>query len=163
MVSGLQPWPSGCPVRTEHTYWTVPAPDGLTGSSPRVGEPQHGLKGRNISYLAPGLALPWAITEPDKALLTHETNTCKLFINISIKLPGWLRAAPIHSAHAPSSTPPPIPLWEVLGEAKISSRDFFTHFPRNSPVSGTGFQAGGRLAGSVGHGSALAWALPTEE
>lgn len=61
------------------------------------------------------LSNPWAcspvgVTEPDKALLTHETNTCKLFKNISIKLPGWLRAAPIRSARAPS---PPIPLWEV--------------------------------------------------
>lgn len=80
------------------------------------------------------LSIPWAcypvgITEPDTALLTHETNTCRLFKNISIKLPGWLRAAPIHSAHAPSSPQPPILLWEVLGEAKISSRGFFPLFP----------------------------------
>lgn len=105
-------------MRTEHTCWTVPAPDGLTGSSPHVGEPQHGLKGQNISYLAPGLALPWAITEPDKALLTHETNTCKLFKKISIKLPGWLRAAPIHSAHAPSSTPLQFHCGKFLGRPK---------------------------------------------
>lgn len=64
------------------------------------------------------------ITEPDTALLTHETNTCKLFKNISIKLPGWLRAAPIRSARAPSS-PQPI----ILEEGKISSRGFCTLFP----------------------------------
>lgn len=76
----------------------------------RIGEPQHGLKGQNISYPTPGLAVPGDHT----ALLTHETNTCKLFKNISIKLPGWLRAAPIRSARAPSSPQPPIPPWEVL-------------------------------------------------
>lgn len=119
-------------MRTEHTHWMVPAPDGLTASSPHIEEPQHGLTRQNISSLAPGLALPWAITEPDKALLTHETNTCKLFKNISIKLPGWLRAALIHSAHAPSSTLPASPQWEIPREAKISSGDFFTQFPKHS-------------------------------
>lgn len=76
------------------------------------------------------LSNPWAcspvgITEPDTALLTHETNTCKLFKNISIKLPGWLRAAPSTQPVRPPP-PPHIPLWELLGEGKISSRGSFT-------------------------------------
>lgn len=58
---------------------------------------------------------PIGITELDTALLTHKTNTCKLFKNISIKLPGWLRA--IHPlSGAPS--PAPSPVWEVLKEGQ---------------------------------------------
>lgn len=84
-----------------------------------VGEPQHGLKGQNIS--SPTLGL---LSQGDHtALLTHETNTCKLFKNISIKLPGWLRAAPIRSARAPSSPQPPFHYGRFL-EAKISSVPF---------------------------------------
>lgn len=106
----------------------MPAPDGLTGSSPRLGEPQHGPNGQSTSYLTPWVRLPMGITELDTALLTHKTNTCKLFKNISIKLPGWLRA--IHPLSGAPSSPDPSPVWEVLKGGQVHS------LPRNSPVSG---------------------------
>lgn len=109
----------------------------LDSASPRLADrlscPYRGTsawtQGKEHFLSNPWACYPVGITEPDTALLTHETNTCRLFKNISIKLPGWLRAAPIHSARAPSSPQPPIPLWEVLGDAKISSRGFFPLFP----------------------------------
>lgn len=56
---------------------------------------------------------PVGITNLDTALLIHETNTCKLFKNISIKLPGWLRAIHLLSA---APCPDPSLVWEVLKE-----------------------------------------------
>lgn len=106
------------------------------------------------------LSNPWAcspvgITEPDNALLTHETNTCKLFKNISIKLPGWLRAAP-------SAQPvrPPHPFYYERfwgGGGPKSLLEASSPFPGNSPVSGTGSPAG--LPRDAGPGSALGGAL----
>lgn len=70
-------------------------------------------------FSGPGLPLP-GITDPDTALLTQKTNTCKLFKKISIKLPGWLRAAP--SAQPVRPPHHPMPRREVLGEAGICWR-----------------------------------------
>lgn len=68
----------------------------------------------------------------------------QLFKNISIKLPGWLRAAPIHSAHAPSSTPLQFHHRKFLGRPK--SNDFFTRFPGTVQFLGQDFkQAAGWL------------------
>lgn len=67
---------------------------------------------------------------------------CRLFKKISIKLPGWLRAAPISSAHAPSH---PIP----LREARISVRGFFIPFPGNR-TSHQGQQAAEKCGAWIG-------------
>lgn len=54
--------------------------------------------------LRPWVCYPIGITELDTALLTHRTNTCKLFKNVSIKLPGWLRAIhPLSGAPSPTN------------------------------------------------------------
>lgn len=94
------------------------------------------------------LSNPWAcypmgITEPDTALLTHETNTCKLFKNISIKLPGWLRAA----LSTQPMRPPPHSSPFLYGYGRFlrmpkSLLEVSAPFSQEQSVSGTGFQAG---------------------
>lgn len=87
----------------------------------------------------PWVRLPMGITELDTALLTHKTNTCKLFKNISIKLPGWLRA--IHPLSGAPSSPDPSPVWEVLKGGQA-----LTPFPGIVQFLGD-FEAGSRLPG----------------
>lgn len=87
----------------------------------------------STSYPTPWVRFPTGITELDTALLTHKTNTCKLFKDISIKLPGWLRA--IHPLSGAPSSPDPCPVWEVLKEGQSPHS-----LPRNSPVSGAAFR-----------------------
>lgn len=137
----------------------------LGSATPRQADRLAPLRAKGTSAWTPGtehfLSNRWAcpprgITEPDTALLTHETNTCELFKNISIKLPGWLRAAPIHSAPAPSS---PSASHSTVGKGGSKGgqnllEDFFTLFPGTVQ-----FLISSRLARSVEHGLALARAL----
>lgn len=147
------------PVRTTHM---------LDSATPRWADrlfsPYRGnsawTRGTEHFLSSPWACSPMGITEPDTASLTHETNTCKLFKNISIKLPGWLRAAPIHSARAPSSPQPPF----CYGYGRFLRRpksllEVSAAFSQEESVSGTGFQAGSRLPRRVGHGLALGGAL----
>lgn len=105
------------------------------------------------------------------ALLTHETDICKLFKVISIKLPGWLWTVLIHSAHEPLSLLP-LPCYKSRFLAKVSRSfgSFFTlfwkllhSFPQKQTNVWLMFKTGSMLVKSVRCGSAFRWALHSKE